>query len=67
MTEKEVDAVKLLMPNAWNVWLDRLHEAETGFLIELILAHIPTHLVVRSVSEIHNELTEGEDDVRNDD
>lgn len=62
MTETEVDAIKVLMPNAWNVWLDRLHEAETGFLIDLIVKHTPKHLIVRSVSEIHNELMEGEDD-----
>lgn len=62
MTDKEVEAVKLLMPNAWNVWLDRMHESETGFLVDVILRHIPKHIVVRSVSDIHNEIIEGEDD-----
>ena len=62
MTEKEIEAVKMLMPRAWDVWLDRMHEAETGFLIDVILAHVPRETVLHTVIEIHNELIEGEDD-----
>lgn len=62
MTEKEIEAIKILMPTAWDVWLDRMHESETGFLIDVILAHIPRELVLHTVAEIHNELLEGEDD-----
>jgi hypothetical protein len=57
MNDKQIKALWETSKDEMNVWHDRLHEAPTAHLIELIMFFIPFSMAQEVITEIREGIT----------